>query len=37
MGAIAGMGYASAINCETEGMMWGLLGAALGFIGLLLL
>jgi hypothetical protein len=37
MGAIGGMGYASALDCEGKTTFWGLMGAALGFIALALM
>jgi len=37
MGPIAGMGFASALDCEGEANFWGIMGTALGFIALLLM
>ena len=36
MGPVAGMGFASAINCESAGTFWGLVDTVFGLALLLL-
>jgi hypothetical protein len=37
MGAVAGMGFSSAINCESTGTFWGLVDTVFGLALLMLL